>query len=227
MGVYLDLKGTTQTVFQLGKGGPKFQDTGGDFHFHTPNLVDYTDIFANVLHATGNELVLNANASNSGSNRKYTVKRPTTGMTQALTLHLPPNYGSAGQFLQSDGAGNTSWASAGGGGGGIVYRGFGIGGIVSTGTNVALPLLIRGAGTILSVKAYVRTAPSGGAIDLDVKKNGVSIFSALPQIADGANLSSTGTLATTAVAVDDILELDVTAAVSNAYNLTLTIKIQE
>lgn len=226
MALYLDLKGTTRSDWQLGKGGPKLQATAGDFHCHAPNLVDYVDIFANVLRASGNDLVLNTNAPNTGSNRKYTISRPTSGMTAAVTLHLPPNTGTAGQFLQTDGAGNMTWASGGGGGSAIIYRGFGIGGLVSTGTNAALPLLIRGAGTILSVKAYARTAPSGGNVDLDIKKNGVSIFSVLPQIASGSNLSTTGTLSTTAVAVDDILELDVTGSFS-AYNLTVTIKIQE
>ena len=228
MAVYLDLKGTTQDVWQLGKGGPKFQNTAGDFHCHAPNLVDYVDIFANVLRASGNEVVLNANAPNTGNNRKYTIKRPTTGMSAALTLHLPPSYGSAGQFLQSDGAGNTTWASAGGGGGTTVYRGFGLVGQVVTGASVSLPILIRAAGTIQSVKAYCRTAPLGGSVDLDVKKNGVTIFSALPSIAASANLSSTGTLSVTSAAADDILELDITNnASTNAENLTVVIAIQE
>ncbi len=36
-----------------------------------------------------------------------------------LTFTLPSGYGSSGQFLQTDGNGGTTWATASGGGGGI------------------------------------------------------------------------------------------------------------
>jgi hypothetical protein len=224
MSVFLDLKGTTETSWQLGKGGPKLQATAGDFHFHAPNLVDYVDMFANVLHATGNELVLNANAPNTGNNRKYTIKRPTAGMSAALTLHLPPNYGSSGQFLTTDGAGNTSWTTGGGGGTNTVYRGFGVDGFVTNLSNAALPVLITATGTILSVKGYLRTA--GTTCDFDIKKNGVSIFSTLPSF--GSNqLSSGEVLSTTALAADDVLELDLSNVTGSPQVLTITIRIQE
>jgi hypothetical protein len=224
MAVFLDLKGTTQTVWQLGKGGPKFQNTAGDFHCHAPNLVDYVDLFANVLRASGNELVLNANAPNTGNNRKYTISRPTSGMSAALTLHLPPNYGSSGQFLQSDGAGNTSWAAAGGGGGTTVYRGFGVQGSIQSNSSVALPVLIVTAGTILSVKGYLRTA--GLTCDFDVKKNGVSIFSTLPSFGT-TQFSSGEVISTSAIAANDVLELDTSNVSGAPQDLTVVIKVQE
>lgn len=230
MAIFLDLKGTTVDNLQLGKGGPKFQNTAGDIHFHAPNLVDYVDLFANVLRATGNELVLNTNASNTGSNRKYTIKRPTTGMSAALTLHLPPNYGSAGQFLQSDGAGNTSWAT--GGGGTVsyeVYRTFGASGTMSVASNISLPLLIQGSGTILGARAYLRTAPTGGSVTYDLKKNGVSIFSVLPTFAAGQNLATAGTISSAGVLANDVFELDITAAsqTSGGDDITVVLTITE
>lgn len=231
MAIFLDLKGTTQNDLQLGKGGPKFQNTAGDIHFHAPNLVDYVDLFANVLRATGNEIVLNTNASNAGNNRKYTIKRPTSGMSQALTLHLPPNYGSSGQFLQSDGAGNTSWASAGGAGTLVyqVYRTFGASGTMSVATQISLPLLIQGSGTILGVHAYLRTAPTGGSVTYDLRKNGVSIFSVQPTFSAGQNLATSGTVSSSGVLANDVFELDITAAsqTSGGEDITVVLTIQE
>lgn len=167
MGVYMDLKGTTQPDFQLGKGGPKFQNTAGDIHFHAPNLIDYVDLFANVLRATGNEIVLNANAPGTGSNRTYTLKRPTSGMSQAIELHLPPTYGSSGQFLKTDGAGNLSWDTAGGGGGGGSSY-FVFSASNSTALNYVGPQVMPLLGRITEVRAYVQAG--GGAVTIDVTR---------------------------------------------------------
>jgi len=228
MAVFMDLKGTTQSTFQLGKGGPKLKSVSGVFQARNAADSAYVDIIAAAINAAGDSITINSDAAEAGADWKLTIARPVAGMTQNLTFTLPGSYGSSGQFLQSDGAGNTSWASAGGGGGTKVYRGFGLSGSVVTGASVALPILIRATGTIQSVKAYCRTAPTGGSVDLDVKKNGVTIFSALPSIAASANLSSTGTLSVTSVVADDILELDVTNnAASFAQDLTVVIAIQE
>lgn len=201
MAIFLDLKGTTQSTVQFGKGGPKIQSSTGDFHFHTPNLADYVDIFANVLRATGNELVLNANAPNSGSNYKYTVKRPTSGMTSQLTLHLPPNYGSSGQFLQSDGAGNTSWASAGGGASGFTEL---TGPVNLTGTYNGF-LRVIGDATVtgnVTVKGDLKVTgklnnPSNYSVIVDGNAL-IGVLSFSPSIGfDGGSLSVGGSLALT------------------------------
>lgn len=59
-------------------------------------------------------VVLNANAAGSGADWAFTVQRPTSGMTAAVTLTLPVDTGSSGQVLSTDGNGVLSWASSGG-----------------------------------------------------------------------------------------------------------------
>lgn len=46
-----------------------------------------------------------------------TITAPPTGI---YIISLPPNLGTPGQFLQTDGAGSTSWQTVTGGGGGTV-----------------------------------------------------------------------------------------------------------
>jgi len=65
------------------------------------------------LFLSGESVQLNADAAGSGADWKLTIARPTSGMTAAWTLTLPVGAGSNGQFMKTDGVGNTSWASAG------------------------------------------------------------------------------------------------------------------
>jgi len=62
-----------------------------------------------------NALELNTNAAGSGADWKLTLARPVSGMTAAWTLTLPPNAGTSGYVLQTDGSGNTSWVAQSGG----------------------------------------------------------------------------------------------------------------
>ena len=67
--------------------------------------------------------------------------------------------------------------------------------------------------TLTSVRISCTTAPTGAAIIVNVRKNGVTIFSTKPQIAAGATTSVggavPGVLSTTAIADDDILAVDI------------------
>ena len=47
------------------------------------------------------------------------IKAASSGQTANLSFLLPPNYGSSGQVLKTDGAGVLSWVDQSGGGGGI------------------------------------------------------------------------------------------------------------
>jgi hypothetical protein len=112
MAVFMDLKGTSQTSFQLGKGGPKIRDNSGVIEARNAANSAYVDFVAEILRANGNSIVINNDSTGSGADWKITLARPTSGMTADVTLTLPPDDGTAGQFLQTDGAGNLIWATA-------------------------------------------------------------------------------------------------------------------
>lgn len=55
--------------------------------------------------------------SDGAADKNVEIKAQDSAMAADWTLTLPPNDGTAGQFLQTDGNGVTVWASGGGGGG--------------------------------------------------------------------------------------------------------------
>ena len=135
--------------------------------------------------------------------------------------------GTVGQVLSKLTATTIGWANA-GGGGGVILRGFGIDGFATLGTFKALPILIPSAKTIQSIKAYARTAPVGDDLIFDINKNGVSIFTTPGdrlQIADGANISTVGAFST-ALAANDVLELDIDQIGISVLGKDITIVIE-
>jgi hypothetical protein len=66
---------------------------------------------------TETSFTLNAGASQSGANWRSVLQVPATGQTANLTFTLPPNYGTSGQVLQTDGAGVMTWVTQSGGSG--------------------------------------------------------------------------------------------------------------
>lgn len=76
-----------------------------------------------------------------------------------------------------------------------------------------------------SVRFGVTTAPTGAAIVLDAKCNGVSIFTTKPEIAAGAfstvNSAAPGVLATTILPDDAIISVDIVQVGSTIHGLGL------
>ena len=113
MGLFKDLKGTTENIFRISANAWK-GITGG---IAARNSADSADVKvqASQFEATGNTgLILNSDAAGSGADWSITLNRPATGMTAAYTLTLPVDDGSPSQVLQTDGSGVLSWVSAGG-----------------------------------------------------------------------------------------------------------------
>lgn len=80
---------------------------------------------------------------------------------------------------------------------------------VKTGTS-KVPML--GSGTIVAVKAYVNTAPTGASLIVDVNKNGTTIYGTQgnrPTVAAAANAATVGAHSVTTYAVNDVLSVDV------------------
>lgn len=109
-----DLFGTALTAFKIGIGAAGIRlktITGG---FAVRNHDDSADaaLTASQVKVSGNSLELNSDAAGAGDDWKMTLARAATGMTADVTITLPVDDGTAGQVLQTDGSGNTSWVSA-------------------------------------------------------------------------------------------------------------------
>lgn len=113
MSKFSDLFGTSLAFFRIGLTGPRIKSNAGTIEIK--NAIDsaFVGVKALIVQATGNAIELNANAAATGADHKYSIARPGTGMAAAITLTLPPSLGTSGQVLQTDGAGNLSYVSAG------------------------------------------------------------------------------------------------------------------
>ena len=111
MSKFFYLFGTALSFFRIGLTGPRIKNNEGTIEIR--NAIDsaFVGVKALIVQATGNAIELNANAADTGSDRRYSIARPSTGMAAAVTLTLPPNLGTAGQVIQTDGSGNLSYAT--------------------------------------------------------------------------------------------------------------------
>lgn len=112
MGIWQDLKGTTLGYLRLGIGGVRLKNNGGNLAVRNSGDTADASVTASTINVSGDGLTLNSDAANSGSDWPLVLQRAVSGMAQALTLVFPNNYGSPGQVLGTDGAGNLNWVSA-------------------------------------------------------------------------------------------------------------------
>lgn len=95
-----DLVGTMLTKLQIGgPSGPALKNNAGDLEAR--NAADSAYIKMRVLLAaiTGDDIILNEQATESGASWKYTLRRPSTGMTHDLTVVMPSGDPAVGQAL--------------------------------------------------------------------------------------------------------------------------------
>lgn len=111
----LDLLGTSISSFQLGIAGLRLKNIAAKVRAR--NAADNADapLVGSVIAASGDAIEINEDAVGAGADWKYTVSRPAAGMASALALVLPPNAGTTGFALVTDGAGNLSWQAVAGG----------------------------------------------------------------------------------------------------------------
>lgn len=98
-GRFLDLLGTLYSKFQLGLGGPQLKNSSGTVESRNAGDSAYAQMRMLLAAITGDDIVLNEQASASGSSWTFTLRRPSTGMTHALTMVLPSGDPSVGQAL--------------------------------------------------------------------------------------------------------------------------------
>ena len=112
MGLFMDLWGTTKALFQIEKGGVKLENSSGNLVVKDGSDVA-SDITVKKLFVAGDAIEINSDAAGSGADWKYTIARPAAGMTGAVALTLPPDDGSPGQVMTTDGSGVLTWQTAG------------------------------------------------------------------------------------------------------------------
>lgn len=109
-----DLAGTALSKFGIGFKTARIYlkaITGGIAVRNTADSAD-AELTASKLMASGDSIQLNSDAAGSAADWKYNVNRPASGMAADVDFTLPPDEGSPGQVLQTDGSGNTSWQTA-------------------------------------------------------------------------------------------------------------------
>lgn len=114
MGWFTDLLGTTRAYFKIGgTTGVRLKNNSGNLEVR--NTGDSADaaVTTSKVNISGDVIDINSDAAGSGADWKYTLQRPASGMTAAVTLTLPPDDGTSGQVLQTDGSGVLTWVSAG------------------------------------------------------------------------------------------------------------------
>lgn len=123
MGIWKDLLGTTGQFLRIGLSGPRLKNNSGNLDLRNAGDTDYVNLVVAALQAaginvTGNDIVLNSDGA-SGADRTFTIRRPSSGMSQNLVLQLPAGDPSPGQAMTVTSAtGGTivlDWATVAGG----------------------------------------------------------------------------------------------------------------
>ena len=105
-------KGTSSQFFQIQKGGAKFKNDSGTLSARAVNGTDYADFIAAILKSAGDSMIINSDAASSAADWKYSIARPSTGMTTDMIFTLPAVAGTEGQVLALDASGNCVWVDA-------------------------------------------------------------------------------------------------------------------
>lgn len=112
MAYWDDLIGTVTGYLRLGLTGVQLKNDSGALAVR--NAADNADaaLTTSKVNVSGDALDLNSDAAGAAADWKYTLQRPASGMSAAVTLTLPVDDGSPNQVLATDGSGVLSWVSA-------------------------------------------------------------------------------------------------------------------
>lgn len=110
--IWQDLIGTTKGALRIGFTGPRLKNVSGNLAIRNPGDSADAEGTMSKLNVSGNVLDINSDAAGSGADWKMTLQRPSSGMTAAVILTLPPTDGSPGQALVTDGSGVLTFEDA-------------------------------------------------------------------------------------------------------------------
>ena len=107
---------------------------------------------------------------------------------------------------------------------------FTIVGTLVTGTNLTPALIVHSALTIEKAYAYVKTAPTGADIIVDINKNGTSIWDTTPAnrltITAGTQSGTQTSFDTTSLSEGDTLTVDLDQVGSTVSGADITIELK-
>ena len=112
MSKFSDLLGTTAAYFKIGLAGVRLKDSSGNLLVRNNGDSADAAITASKVSVSGEVLEINSDAASTGADWLYTIQRPASGMSAAVTLTLPVDDGTPSQVLSTDGNGVLSWISA-------------------------------------------------------------------------------------------------------------------
>ena len=117
---WADLFGTVLDYFRIGYEGPRLKNDGSG-GLQVRDAADSADanVTADELNLSGEQLVINSDAAESTDDWSVTIQRDTANMTANVTLTLPPDDGSPGDVLHTDGTGALYFDDVVGGSGGM------------------------------------------------------------------------------------------------------------
>lgn len=112
MSAYMDLKGTSESSFNIGlsSSAVKLKNSSGVLDLRNKADSAFINIKVSELLSVSNQLTLNEDATLSGASWKMILARPASGMTASVTYTFPATPVN-GYFLTTDGSGNLSWAA--------------------------------------------------------------------------------------------------------------------
>lgn len=171
MGLFSDLLGTTRAYFKIGgTTGVRLKNSAGDLLVR--NTADSADsaITVSKANVSGDVIDINSDAAGSGADWKYTLQRPASGMSAAITLTLPPNDGSPGQVLGTDGSGVLSFISAGSTASSLKLDTTAL----AFGTASPLAMFSTGAGDVIDKVEVIVDTPFNGTPSLSVGVTGTT-----------------------------------------------------
>lgn len=95
----LKLRGTISTLFQIGLAGLNLKFTGGKLRIRSADDSADAELVASKLSASGDDIVLNEDAAGSGADWLYTIRRPSSGMSEARVVKFPAGNPAPGQAM--------------------------------------------------------------------------------------------------------------------------------
>ena len=100
MGVFKNLLGTINTTFQFGLGGVKGKTVNNKLRVRNAGDTVDAPLVASSIAASGNDIILNESAQGTLADWLFTLRRPSTGQSEARTIILPAGNPAVGQALQ-------------------------------------------------------------------------------------------------------------------------------
>ena len=168
--VWVDLFGTLKSSFRLGLTGVRLKDSSGALLVRNTGDTADAAMTASQVKISGDNFEINSDAAGTAADWKYTLQRPTSGMTAAVVLTLPIDDGTPNQVLQTDGGGILSWASAGSTASNVKTDTTGL----AFGTASPLSLFSTGSGDIIESVEVIVDTPFNGTPSLSIGISGTT-----------------------------------------------------